>query len=144
MTTISFVVRGTPVPQGSARAFVVNGHAVITSANKNLKSWRLLVSAEAQRYAPTPIWSCPVVVSVTFLLTRPKSHPKRKVTWPTSRPDLDKLIRAILDGLTGIIFADDSQVIGLEAKKAWGDPGAYIVVKQAYEIQEQGVLPMVV
>jgi hypothetical protein len=34
---IRFLVRGLPVPQGSSRAFVVNGHAVVTSANRNLR-----------------------------------------------------------------------------------------------------------
>jgi Holliday junction resolvase RusA-like endonuclease len=35
----------------------------------------------------------------------------------TSVPDLDKLVRALLDGLTGIAFEDDCQVHSVEASK---------------------------
>jgi Holliday junction resolvase RusA-like endonuclease len=41
------------------------------------------------------------------------------VTHDTKRPDLDKLIRAILDGITGILIEDDSQVVNITATKQY-------------------------
>ena len=39
-------------------------------------------------------------------------------------PDLDKLERAALDALTGVLYLDDRQVARLSADKSWGDiPG---------------------
>lgn len=35
-------------------------------------------------------------------------------------PDTDKLIRAVGDGLTGVLYLDDSQVVRWEAEKAYG------------------------
>ena len=35
-------------------------------------------------------------------------------------PDLDKLIRAVLDGLTGVAYEDDGQVVQIEAQKLYG------------------------
>lgn len=137
--SIRFDVRGVPVPQGSARAFVVKGHAVITSDNRNLKTWRRLVADVAQQHAPPELWVGPVVVRLAFRLPIPKSEPttigrgkmKRPLrTWPDRRPDLDKLIRGGLDALSGIIIRDDSQVVEIHAAKDWGTPGVTIEVER--------------
>jgi Holliday junction resolvase RusA-like endonuclease len=75
-----------------------------------------------------------VAVRLRFWLTRPASHygtgrnkavvkpsaPRR----PAGRPDVDKLARAVLDGLTmGGAFTDDSQVVELQASKWYVDSG---------------------
>ena len=59
-----------------------------------------------------------VEVDLTFVLIKPKSV---KRIYPFVRPDLDKLCRAVLDGLTAIAFKDDAQVISLSAKKIYGE-----------------------
>ena len=48
---------------------------------------------------------------------------------PPRRPDLDKLCRACLDSLTGIVWRDDAQVVRLEASKGYGAPGVVIWVE---------------
>ncbi len=122
----SLEVRGIPKPQGSMRAFVVKGRPIITSSTKGLKVWRDLVALAAQAQAPQELIEGPIHIDLDFRLPKPKAEPKRKRTWPSRRPDLDKLIRAILDALTGIVFRDDSQVIGIYATKDWGVPGVEI------------------
>ncbi len=131
----SLEVRGIPKPQGSMRAFVVKGRPIITSATKGLKAWRDLVSWAAQAAAPEELIEGPIHIDLEFRLPKPKAEPKRKRTWPARRPDLDKLIRAILDSLTGVVFRDDSQVIGIYAAKDWGTPGVEIHIFQITEIK---------
>jgi Holliday junction resolvase RusA-like endonuclease len=48
--------------------------------------------------------------------------------YPTTKPDLDKLARAVLDALTGVYYLDDAQVVSLDLQKAYthGAPGVYI------------------
>jgi Holliday junction resolvase RusA-like endonuclease len=59
------------------------------------------------------------MVRITFYLSRPKSAPKKKVV-PAGRPDIDKLARAVLDGLTeGGAWLDDGQVVTLHASKVY-------------------------
>ncbi len=128
-------VRGIPKPQGSMRAFVVKGRPIITSSTKGLKAWRNLVALTAQAKAPQELIEGPLHIDLDFKLPKPKAEPKRKRTWPSRRPDLDKLIRAILDALTGIVFRDDSQVIGIYAAKDWGTPGVEIHIFQISEIK---------
>ena len=49
------------------------------------------------------------------------------------KPDTDKLIRAILDALTGIIYKDDSQVDAIHVTKKWADTlepaGVFIMIE---------------
>lgn len=130
-----FFVRGIPQTQGSTKAFVVKGKPIITSTNKNLKDWRTLVALEAQNHAPPSLFSRGVDVKCTFFMPKPKSMAK-KYWRHTKRPDLDKLIRAICDSLTGIIYNDDSQVFSIEAAKFYSNEKYPVGVK--LEIREVG------
>ena len=52
------------------------------------------------------------------------------------KPDLDKLIRAVLDGLTGVAYVDDSQVILIQATKTYGiNEGVWVTVEQIWNHQ---------
>ena len=129
---MQFEVFGRPEPQGSSRAFVHKGRAVVTSDNPNLKDWRNLISAAArEQMNGLPPLDSPVSVEVAFYLPRPKSVKREE---PTVKPDLDKLVRAVLDGLTDIIYRDDAQVTSVRASKhyvtdAVPNPVAAITVK---------------
>lgn len=60
----------------------------------------------------------PLTVELRFYLPRPKSAPKSR-EWPTTRPDLDKLARSVLDALTHVCWSDDAQIIELYLNKFW-------------------------
>jgi len=127
-SVIRFQVHGLPIAQGSLRSWVVNGKPVITSSAKGLASWRRLVADVAQRFAPEEPWEGPVEISLDFGIPKPKSAPKTKRVWPDKRPDVDKLCRAVFDALTYVIFADDSQVVKLQATKDYGAPGVAVEI----------------
>lgn len=126
---ISFTVYGTPQPKGSTRSFVVEDKTthrqkvITTSDNRNLKSWHQLINIAAQEHRPPGgLLPGPVEIALTFYLLRPKSVSERKRPLPVTKPDLDKLTRAVLDALKGKFYADDSQVCGLNVRKYYGDP----------------------
>jgi Holliday junction resolvase RusA-like endonuclease len=119
MTEYEFFVSGTPEQQGSTRAFVRGGRAYITTTNKNLHSWRDLIRVVAQEYAGT-VHTQAISITATFFMPKPKSAPKKKIRM-TKRPDLDKLIRSVLDALTGTLYKDDSQVDVLCVEKRYAD-----------------------
>lgn len=130
---VAFVVRGLPAAQGSARAFIANGRAIVaTEANRAsspLGAWRTAIATEARgAMGNRPIITGPVSVSVSFRLPRPKSHFRRDGTlrddaphWCPKRPDGDKLTRAAWDALTGVVFADDDQVVDWGGSKRYAD-----------------------
>lgn len=113
--TVSFFVPGTPVPQGSKTAFVVGKRAVVTDANRaKLKPWRATVADYAD-IART--FAGPVSVTLLFILPRPQ---RPRWDTPAVKPDIDKLARAALDGLTdGGLLEDDARVIDLNVKKRY-------------------------
>ncbi len=117
---VVFRVAGIPQPKGSTKAFARKGggRPIVTSDNAKLKPWAQLVAAEAQHHVHA-LALAGVSVRLDFVLARPKSHPKRTTRPHCSKPDIDKLARGVLDALTGIAWADDSQVTRLWASKRY-------------------------
>lgn len=120
LVLIQFFVSGTPRPQGSKRAIPTpSGKVNLVESSKGHADWRGDVRTVAAATHTGPPLQGPVSVTLGFYMPRPKRHPKTKTTYPTGRPDADKLARAILDSLTGIVFADDAQVTDLRVVKRW-------------------------
>jgi crossover junction endodeoxyribonuclease RusA len=112
---IQFFVEGTPVPQGSMK-HIGNGRMIHSRATE-LATWRALIALAAKQAGCTPIDS-PIIISMRFQLKRSKTV---KRDHPTVPPDLDKLVRGVLDGLTNTAYADDSQVIDIKASKVYSE-----------------------
>ena len=122
----SILVLGTPVPQGSAKAFVRGKHAVVTHDNAATEPWRDSVKNAARaKVGPEIYYLRPAAVhlAVEFVMPRRASAPKRSTPPHTRRPDLDKLLRALGDALTGVVYEDDSQVTGIDACKREAEIG---------------------
>ena len=127
--TVSFEVLGRPVPKGSMRAFRhrTTGRVVVTTAARGLVHWEALVrSAAFLAMAGRRPMTGPLLVALRFALRPPRQRVREE---PCVRPDLDKLVRALADSLTGVVYRDDSQVCNLTASKQYGLPaGARVVV----------------
>jgi Holliday junction resolvase RusA-like endonuclease len=70
---------------------------------------------QAARDAGAEVWTGPIGLRIVFGLHAPID---RRHGYP-KRPDLDKLVRAVMDALTGTCYTDDSQVVRLRASKVW-------------------------
>lgn len=116
-----FEITGTPITQGSMNVF---RGKIVHQKSRELTAWRNAIN-EACHAIMEPLEG-PVTVEVTFRLQSPRSAPR---ALPHVRPDVDKLARAALDGLTGAAFADDAQVVRLTATKEYGPPGAVFVIE---------------
>ena len=124
---IHFTVEGTPRPQGSKRHV---GNGIMVESSRHVKDWRAFARLKATQAMHSieriekPI---PVAVTATFYFDRPKKHfhsnGKLRLDAPefhTSRPDGEKLMRALLDAMTGICFQDDSQCALQRIVKKYG------------------------
>lgn len=132
---VAIVVHGSPVAQGS---LIRGGHGGVHAANDaRLRPWRTsLADAAVAAMEGRDPWAGPVAVDLVFSIARPKGHWRTGARStelrpsapdvPTTKPDLDKLTRAVLDALTGIVFRDDSQVVDVQATKRYGTPGVRI------------------
>lgn len=130
---LDLFVPGRPAPQGSKTH---KGKGVMVESSKALAPWRTTVAWHAaQAYRSAPLAGA-LRLDVEFVWPRPKSLPKRKPTPPmTTKPDVDKLARGVMDALTGVVWRDDSQVIDLHPTKRYAElderPGAHIKVMTA-------------
>jgi len=135
----TFRVFGEPAPQGSKR-YVGNGRFIEASAK--LKPWREAISHAAVSSFSGFAFTDPVIVTVVFIMPKLKTV---KRLWPSVAPDLDKLCRALGDGLSvdANIIADDSLIVGWVASKVYGDaPGALVCIRLATQNDYDSILDL--
>jgi len=122
-------IEGYPVPKGSLKPIrTKTGRIILVPDNQaELKVWTNTI--HQQLVSPYMIDEGPVAVDLIFFMPRPKTV-KREAPWVY--PDLDKLLRAVLDALTGKVYRDDGQVIWVHMGEEYADneePGVFIRVK---------------
>jgi crossover junction endodeoxyribonuclease RusA len=124
---LEFWVTGTPIPQGSKTVF--RGRAV--ESNPKLPAWRKNVTAAAVQ-ALAGRFGFPkeaeIFTLLDFYMPRPKTVFRRR---PNTRPDGDKLERAINDALTDArVWVDDGQIVSTDRRLWYADdrPGVRIVI----------------
>jgi len=127
--SVTVIVAGVPVTQGSMRAGVVAGHAVVRHANgAKIDIWRsrIVDAVHRQLGEQFELMTGPVRLSASFRLPRTSSVPKVKRTWPVGRRsgDTDKYLRCLGDALTGSVIVDDCQIVDASVTKDWTNPGA--------------------
>lgn len=139
---ITLHIFGIPMPQGSKTGFYnkTTGRVSIVEgrrpkARAEFHSWRDGITNAARdwqtEHGGQPLLDVPVRVDITFWLPRPKSAPKKRV-WPDRVPDVDKLSRAVLDSITGVVITNDSRVCELVARKRYAvecAPGAKVTIE---------------
>jgi len=136
LRAVTFVVPGIAASQGSKTVVPTKaGPRVRESNEQRLKPWRMSVAATAHdEMGNAPLFTGGVQLDVTFVFPRPGGHfgtgrnaGSVKASAPehmTVRPDLSKLVRAVEDSLTGVVYRDDSQVVGIRARKTYGEPAS--------------------
>jgi Holliday junction resolvase RusA-like endonuclease len=114
---ITFYVEGRPAAKGSRIAGKRKDGTVFTRpASKYEKPWTDAVKAQSPTH---PRFRGPYVVELEFIFKRPK-----KPSYPYPVLDLDKIVRATLDGLQfGRVISDDKHVVEVQAMKRWALPG---------------------
>jgi Holliday junction resolvase RusA-like endonuclease len=127
LTYIELVVEGNPVPQGSFRHI---GNGRIIAANPKLNTWRDTIATQVAQQTHHRLIEGSIRVDLVFTLPRPKTVTRDR---PTTKPDIDKLCRSVLDAISlpkyCQIIRDDSLVTDLHAAKRYADhtpPGVRI------------------
>lgn len=138
-----FTTYGEAKTAGSKKGFVnpKTGAVIITDdVGKAGKTWRGLVQQAAlMALGGEPCaFEGAVLMDITFYRARPKGHfgagSNARIVkggapaHPITRPDADKLSRAILDALKGIVWKDDAQVIEKAVRKRYAATD-FVVVK---------------
>lgn len=119
---LEFVLEGRPVPKGRprfARSGCTGTPVVYTDKRTKEFERRVAIAADEQmarhHYEPR---TDAMAVEVIFYLTKPKNCPKTRY-FPAVRPDLDNLVKSVIDGMNGVVFLDDKQIVHLSAAKRY-------------------------
>ena len=110
-------------PKGKARPQFANGRAFTPKATRDYeREIGALYQLQDGR-----MFTGEVKVEVEAIFKIPSSWSKKK-KWetidsgkrPEIRPDIDNIVKVVLDGLNGIAYNDDSQVVEIQARKVYG------------------------
>lgn len=142
MTLIaSFTVEGAPVPKGRPRLSTFGGKPRSYTPAKTRTFEKVVRLAAQDAMADLSAYGGAVELEAHFSLPIPKSWAKRDRALaidgqiqadggPRGGGDLDNYLKAITDGMNGVVFTDDCQIVRIIATKRYGqDPGASVSVR---------------
>lgn len=127
MSTITLVVPITPVAKARPRVVRDYQGRVHTFTPKKTKDFEARIKAAyLEKREEKGISKHPVALWCQFCFEPPKSWGKRKkeqavdkLIQKTSKPDIDNLLKAVMDALNGLAWVDDAQVVQIYAKKIY-------------------------
>lgn len=133
---VAFVVPGEPVGKGRPRIGKVGNHARMFTPAKTASYEGLIAHAGQQAMAGRQLLDGPVMVEMHIGLSIPQSMSKKRKAqaiagqiFPTKKPDMDNVIKAIYDGLNGVVWRDDVQVVDAHVRKRYVEtPGVRVRV----------------
>jgi Holliday junction resolvase RusA-like endonuclease len=118
---VTVIIDGQPVAKGRPR-MTQRGFVYTPAATRKFEAHGRLSAQLAMNGRP-PI-DVPVRIELLVELPIPKGWSRRKTAdaitghiRPTSRPDVDNYLKAILDAVNSIVIADDAQVVEVYARK---------------------------
>ena len=135
---VNFMVEGTPVPKGRPR-FARRGKFVSTYSPKTTVDYETKVAEAAQlAMGSSEPLETPVGAYIYITLPIPASYSKKRTQAclsgderPTKKSDIDNYCKAVFDGMNGIVFLDDSQIVSLHSTKVYGTIGMVeVMVKE--------------
>jgi len=148
---LEFTIYGDPVAQGRPRFSSRGGFtkAYDPKESREAKGYAKFILADTMRKKDYKVLDEACIFSVKIYRKIPKSYSKKKhvqcangTLRPTTKPDLDNYIKLVKDAMSGIVWRDDSIVVGysqcgkyyVEENK---DPRVEIVVETLEEYRER-------
>lgn len=133
---VSFVVPGEAVGKGRPRVSTIGGHARMFTPAKTANYETLIALAAQAAMQDRELIAGPVLLEMKIFVSVAASWSKKKTAealrgevMPTKKPDADNVLKAICDGINGIVFKDDVQVVNVSMSKRFGEtPGVLVRV----------------
>lgn len=136
MGKIQFEIPGDVQPQQRPKFSRLGKHVTVRDP-KESKDYKAFVRLIASQHAPENLITEDIKLTIDVYRKIPKSFSKKKRQMalngeirPTTKPDIDNLAKGIKDGLSKVLWHDDSQVIELTARKWYSEnPRAVVTVE---------------
>lgn len=135
---VAFVIPGTPVGKGRPK-FARRGNFVTTYTPEKTASYENLVKVKAEEAMQgRQLFEGAVAVEIALFVTPPASWSQKKqrealagTVFPTSKPDVDNVLKGIMDALNEIVFKDDKQAVDVTVIKRYADTARAVVKVEA-------------
>jgi len=119
---MKYILHGRPIPLQRPRFY--KGHIVDPQRNqKFLDGIQIKRQHGLHPYLPGTLRADIVFFMPICKSVAEKGRDKLRYTWHPYKPDIDNLIKYILDVCNEIVYADDSQISMIHAKKIWYEVG---------------------
>lgn len=139
MMQIMFTVYGEPVAKGRPRFSTLGKYPVAFTPEKTKKyEYEVGMMAKAAMGASKALeGALEAFIYVTFPV--PASYSKKRTEAclnetekHTKKPDLDNVVKSVIDGMDKIVFLNDSQITSIHATKVYGEIAKVeVMVRQA-------------
>jgi Holliday junction resolvase RusA-like endonuclease len=123
---ITFTVPGQPQGKGRPRVGKIGAHARLFTPQKTVAYEGLIAHAAQIAMAGRALVEGPVSVALAIDCQVPASWSQKKQrialageVLPTTKPDADNVVKAVFDGLNGVLWRDDVQVVDLMVRKRY-------------------------
>lgn len=135
---IQFTVPGQPVGKGRARAAKRGNFITMYTPEKTANYESLVAHAAHVAMAGKSLISGSVAVDLDIRLQIPASWPKKRkdmaaqgLIAATKKPDADNVEKGIFDGMNGVVWVDDVQVVEVFKRKRYAEtPGVVVIVRE--------------
>jgi Holliday junction resolvase RusA-like endonuclease len=134
MSRIDFTVPGEPQGKGRPRVGRIAGHARMFTPEKTAAYEGLIAMAGRQAMAGRPLLTGGVLLTLRIFRSIPASWSKKKRAaalagrvHATTKPDIDNVEKAVADGLNGVVWVDDVQVVAVEKWKLYAETPCVVV-----------------
>jgi Holliday junction resolvase RusA-like endonuclease len=133
---ITFIVPGEAIGKGRPRVSTIGGHARMFTPKKTANYETLIAMAAQQAMQGRELIGGPVMMELAIRVAVAASWSKKKTAealagdvMPTKKPDADNVLKAICDGINGIVFKDDVQVVNVSLSRRFSEtPGVSVRV----------------
>jgi len=138
---VTFKVDGTPVPKGRAR-YARRGNFISTYTPEKTRTYETLIKdAAIEAMGSSEPLETPVSLYLYIRVPIPKSCTKKRLEAisngsekPTKKPDASNILKSVEDGMNGVVYHDDSQIINIHVTKVYSSlPGVDICVKECLD-----------
>lgn len=135
---ITFTIPGNPIGKGRPK-FARRGNFTVAYTPEKTASYENLVKMQADSaMAGRPPVEGATDVEIALFVVPPASWSQKKQKaalageiFPTSKPDVDNVIKGIFDAMNDIVWRDDKQVVDLAVKKRYAEvPMAKVTVRE--------------
>lgn len=126
MSLVSFVIPGQPVGKQRPKIVKIGGFSRMATPQKTVSYEGLVAHTAQAAMAGRPMFESAVAVQLLIGCQVPASWSAKKQrqalldeVLPTTKPDIDNVVKAVFDGLNAVLWRDDVLVVDCRVRKRY-------------------------